>query len=69
MLVNQPTNTPTLKVQAVGVTGTMVTVVLLVASIFGLELPAESVNEVAVGVSALVTLVTFVAGYFKKNKG
>lgn len=68
MLVNQPTSTPTPKVQAVGYAGSAVTVVLLLASMFGLQLPADSVNQVAVGVSAFVTLVTFVSGYYKKNK-
>lgn len=68
MLVNQPTSEPTEKMKAVGAAGSIVTIVLLVGSILGVTLPAESVNAVAVGVSALVSLVTFVAGYYRKNK-
>lgn len=68
MLINQPTSTPTLKVQAVGYAGSAVTAVLALGALFGIQLPADSVNQVAVGVSALVTLVTFVSGYIKKNK-
>lgn len=67
-LINQPSYVPTKKVQAVGLAGTIVTVVLLISTSLGVNLPTDSVDQVAVGVSAAVTLVTFLAGYLKRNK-
>jgi len=65
--MNQNTNVPVPKVKAVGWAGGIVTLVLLITSMVGIEIPAEQVNQVLVGVSALVSIVTFLAGYFKKS--
>lgn len=64
---DQPTLKPTAKVAAVGTAGVAVTLILVVASLFGITIPADTVNDAVIGVSAIVTLVTFVAGYFKKS--
>lgn len=48
------------KVKASGVAGAAATLVVFVASLFGLAVPATVA-------AALVTLVAFVAGYMKKN--
>ena len=66
--MDQDTNKPVAKVQAVGYAGGLVTLVLLVGTLLGVDIPADKVNEAIVGISALVSLVTFVAGYFKKSK-
>lgn len=66
--MNQDTNKPVAKVQAVGWAGSLVTLVLLVGSLAGVDIPADKVNEVVIGISALVSIVTFLAGYFKKSK-
>ncbi len=56
------------KVQAVGIAGSVATAILLIGALLGVQLPVDSVNQAVVGVSAILTLVTFVAGYWKKNK-
>lgn len=66
--MNQSSNVPVAKVQAVGWAGGIVTLVLLVATMLGIDIPADKVNEAVVGISALVSIVTFVAGYFKRSK-
>lgn len=66
--MNQDSNKPVPKVQAVGWAGGLVTLVLLVGTMFGVDIPADQVNEVLVGVSALVSIATFLAGYFKKSR-
>lgn len=63
----QPSSAPVPKVAAVGVAGSVVTAILLLGTLFGVKLEPELVNQAVVGVSALVTLVTFLAGYFKKD--
>lgn len=65
--MNQDTNVPVPKIQAVGWAGSIVTLVLLVGTLLGIDIPADMVNEAIVGISALVSIVTFVAGYFKKS--
>lgn len=59
---------PVPKIQAVAYAGGATTVILLLASLLGLQLPEDKVNELVVGVSALVSLVTFVAGWWKKGR-
>lgn len=66
--MNQDTNKPVAKVQAVGWAGGVVTLILLVCSLLGVNIPADQVNQVIIGISALVSIVTFLAGYFKKSK-
>lgn len=65
--MDQKTAVPVPKVQAVGWAGSAVTLVLLVGTLLGIDIPEDKVNEVMVGISALVTIVTFLAGYFKKS--
>lgn len=65
---NQPTARPTAKVAAVGVAGLASTaLVWLALTVFGVEIPAEMADEAVGGVVALVSLITFVTGYFKKS--
>lgn len=66
--MNQDSSKPVAKVQAVGWAGGVVTLVLLVGTLLGINIPADQVNQVVVGISALVSIVTFLAGYFKKSK-
>lgn len=65
--MNQDTNIPVPKMQAVAWSGSIVTLILLVGTMLGIDIPADKVNEAVVGIAALVSLVTFVAGYFKKS--
>lgn len=60
-LVDQPTLKPTSKVTAVGVGGGAATVLIAVLGLFGIELPMEVV-------AAILTLITFGAGYLKREK-
>lgn len=64
---NQPTSAPVPKVAAVGVAGGVVTLILLIGSLFGIQFEPDQVNQAVVGISALVSLVTFLAGYLKKD--
>lgn len=66
--MNQSTNVPVPKVQAVGWAGSIVTLILLLGTVLGIDIPADKVNEAVIGISALVSIVTFLAGYFKKSK-
>lgn len=63
----QPTKEPVPKVMAVGEAGAVVTVILLVLKLLGIEVPPELVGEAVVGTSAIVSLVVFLAGYWKKD--
>lgn len=65
--MNQSSNKPVPKVAAVGQAGSIVTLILLIGTLLGVEIPADKVNEVVVGISALVSLITFAAGYFKQS--
>lgn len=65
--MNQDSLKPLPKVQAVGWAGSATTLILLVMSLLGIDIPADMVNEAVVGIAALVSLVTFFAGYFKKS--
>lgn len=64
---DQPSAAPVPKIQAVGLAGGLVTLILLVASLVGIELEPDQVEEAVVGVSALVSLITFLAGYLKRD--
>lgn len=65
--MNQSSNIPVPKMQAVAWAGSVTTLILLVGTLLGIDIPADKVNEAIVGISALVSLVTFIAGYFKKS--
>jgi hypothetical protein len=65
--MDQDSNVPVPKVQAVGWAGSAATLILLVGTLLGIDIPADKVNEAVVGIAALVSLVTFLAGYFKKS--
>lgn len=65
---DQPTAAPVPKVQAVGIAGGVVTLILLVGTLFGIQFQPDQVNQAVVGLSALVSLITFAAGYFKRDK-
>lgn len=56
----QPTAVPTSKVAAVGIAGTLTTILVFILGYFNVVVPPEVV-------AALVTLVTFAAGYLKKS--
>ena len=65
--MNQDSNVPVRKVQAVGWAGGITTVILAVMTLLGIDIPEDMVNEAIVAISALVSIVTFLAGYFKKS--
>lgn len=64
----QPTPKPTQKMTTVGLAGVVVTAVVGILAAFGVQVPADVSGAVLTGVSAVVTVVTFVAGYVKKEK-
>lgn len=67
----QPTAAPVPKVAAVGVSGLVVTIVVLIAGAFGITLPADmqdNITQLIAGVTALTTLVNFVVAYYKKDR-
>lgn len=64
---DQPSAAPTPKVASVGIAGGVVTLVLLVGTLFGIQFEPDQVNQAVVGISAIVSLITFLAGYFKKD--
>lgn len=59
--INQPTLRPTAKIAAVGASGTAATILIVIAQRAHLELPPEVA-------AAIVTLVTFGAGWWKKER-
>lgn len=75
MLINQPTSTPTLKMQAVGAAGAGVAAVVTLLALFGVIVP-DDVSQSAEGgikalfilISALQAVIAFATGYIKKNK-
>jgi len=60
-LVDQPTGTPTLKIQAVGFSGALVTLLVFVGEQTDIEIDATVA-------AALVTVLVSLAGYFKRNR-
>lgn len=61
-LVNQSSAAPTEKVAAAGIAGSLTVLLVWLAGQAGIEVPPEVA-------SAVTTLVAFVAGYLKRNKG
>jgi hypothetical protein len=57
--MNEPSLVPVPKVAAAGIAGVVSILVVLLANMFGFEVPAEVA-------SAFTTLVAFIAGYMKK---
>lgn len=70
----QPTSVPVPKVAAVGIAGVVVTALVSMLAAFGILVP-DNVSTAATGavagvvivISALQTIITFVAGYLKKD--
>jgi predicted membrane channel-forming protein YqfA (hemolysin III family) len=70
----QPTSLPVPKVAAAGIAGVIVTAVVTVLALSGIIVP-DNVSQAAVNavaaviflISAVQTVVTFAAGYFKKD--
>lgn len=63
----QPTATPTPKVTAVAISGLVVTAIALAGSALGITLPpslTDNVGALVTGVTALVSIIHFLAGYF-----
>lgn len=65
--MNQDSMKPVPKVQAVGLAGSIVTLIVLIGAMMGIDIPADKVDQAIVGITALVSLITFVAGYVKKS--
>lgn len=68
--VDQPTSKPTPKVAAVGTAGVVMTLVVAVAGVFNIHLPAslgDNVTSLVTGVVAFVSIVHFLVGYFKRD--
>lgn len=71
---NQPTSLPVPKVAAVGIAGVIVTAIVALLAAFGIIVP-DNVSQAATGavagiifvISAIQTIVTFAAGYYKKD--
>lgn len=66
--MNQPTAAPTAKMTAVGVSGAIVTLVGALCAMFGVQVPENVSGALLVLVPALVTIVTFASGYFKRER-
>jgi len=60
-LQNQPTSAPTLKMQASGAAGALVTVIVFAAGLAHVQIDATTA-------AALVFLISFAAGYLKRNR-
>lgn len=65
---NQPNAKPVPKVKAVGVAGAVVTVIAFVLSQFGIVIPEEVSSAGITLILAGTTIVTFVAGYMRKDE-
>lgn len=65
---DQPSAAPTPKMTAVGMAGVIVTLVIGLANLFGIVIPEEVTGAALTVVSGLVTVITFVAGYMKRDK-
>lgn len=62
MKVDQPTSAPTAKVAAAGIGGSIsIVVVYLIQELFGVVIPAEVA-------SALTAIISFVSGYFVRER-
>ncbi len=66
--MNQPTAAPTAKMTAVGVSGAIVTLIGALCAMFGVQVPENVSGALLVLVPAAVTVVTFAAGYFKRER-
>jgi hypothetical protein len=70
----QPTSVPVPKVAAAGIAGVIVTAVVTVLAMSGIIVPDDvsqaavnAISAVVIVVSAIQTVITFVAAYFKKD--
>jgi hypothetical protein len=70
----QPTSAPVPKVAAAGIAGVIVTAVVTVLAMSGIIVPdnvsqaaVNAISAVVIVVSAVQTVITFVAAYFKRD--
>jgi hypothetical protein len=66
--MNQDSLQPTSKMNAVGIAGVLITSLISVLTVFGVVVPANVSGAALVLVSAIVTIVTFIAGYLKQER-
>lgn len=71
---DQPTSVPVPKVKAVAIAGVVITAIVAVLTAFGIIVPSDvsdaaqnGVAAVIIIVSAVQTVITFAAGYFKRD--
>lgn len=62
-----PDRTPVPKMQAVAVAGALITAIVGICAAAGIVIPEEVSDAALVAVTAIASVVTFVAGYLKKN--
>lgn len=60
-LVDQPSSAPTKKVQAVGISGAVATIIIFIAG--QMDVTVDPITA-----AAFVTLISTLSGYFKRNK-
>lgn len=63
----QPSAMPVPKVQAAGIAGTVLTIVIALANVFGIVIPPEVSGAALTLVAGLTTIVTFLAAYWKRD--
>lgn len=66
--VNQPSPAPTEKVKAGLTAGVIITLVVSLLAQFGVVIPEEVSTAVIALIGSVITIGTFLASYFKKNK-
>lgn len=66
--MDQPSLLPNSKMTAVAVSGAIVTAIVGVLSVFNIAVPANVSSASLVVVSALVTVISFAAGYIKRER-
>lgn len=71
-LIEQPSGTPTRKVQAAGIAAAVVVLLPLVASVVGVDLPKEAAEDlVEKGLAVYTAVAVFIpvaVAYFTKNR-
>lgn len=68
LTVNQPTAAPSAKIKAVGVAGGSVTTIVGIFTAMGYKVPEDASGAAIAGVSFIMTAVTFLAGYIKRDR-
>lgn len=67
-LVTQPTSRPTNKVAAGTLAGVLVTAAVAVLAQFNVVVPEDVSTAAVTAIGAVVVVVQFVAGYFKRDR-